>query len=1627
MHLGDDFTFTGSGSIGTFILDGDYDTTVPSTRTFSGLTLGSYTVTEAAATGFTLTNLVCTSTEGTADTTVTNLSTRTATIDLDGGETVTCTFTNSIDSCTPPAVTTQPVSQAITYGSNVSFTVAGTNYTSIQWQVNSGSGWSNISGATSATYTLTKPAVSLSGSQYRAILTGDCTPAATSTEATLTVNKAPVTATAGTYSSTYDGAAHSPSACAVTGTYTGDLSCINSPSSVGPGVGAGTITPVVNGTGLDNYAITSVNGTWSITPATLTASITAENKTYDSTANATVTGCMLTGVVSGENVTCDYASVIASFADKNVGVDKLVSATGLTLSGTDTSNYSFIGTGSGTASITAIHITGNFTAEDKVYDGITAATVSSSDLSGVVSGDDVSLVGGTATFSDKNVGMDKAVTLTGVILSGTDAGNYILDSVTPTTADIQAAILTANVTANNKVYDGLTDAIVTSCSLNDLASGDYVFCIFSSTYTANFNDKNVGMDKTVTITGVGLSGTDAGNYILDPVVTTTADITQLLVNVNPVSGQFKIYGDGEPTLSYTVEEPGLATGDSFTGTLSRYLGEDVGFYDITLGTMSINDGNGGANYNLGLGVEVQFEIKPKHITGSFTAKDKEYDGTTAAAVILRELSDVLNEDAVSLSGGTATFSDKNVGMDKEVTLTGAILSGTDAGNYVLDSVATTTADINQRFIIVRPVSGQFKIYGDEEPILTYTVDEPGLAAGDSFTGVLSRYSGEGVGFYEIRLGTLAINDGNGGNNYRLGFGIEVEFEIKPKHITGSFTAKDKVYDGTTVATVTFRDLSDVLSEDDVNLTGGTAAFSDKNVGTGKTVTLTGASLTGTDAGNYILDSITPTTADIKVRDIGVQPVSGQFKVYGDTDPALTFTVEELGLAAGDSFTGVLSRYSGEGVGFYEIRLGTLAINDGNGGNNYRLWFGIEVEFEIKPKHITGSFTAKDKVYDSTTAAAVNSRSLIGAVSGDDVSLVGGIATFSDKNVGTGKIVTLTGASLGGTEAGNYVLDSVENATATITKADPICNIEGYTGIYDGLAHGASGSCTGVQDETLAGLDLGGSFTNVPGGTAYWTFIDETGNYNNDNGNVNIVVMKADPICSINGYSDVYDGNSHGASGSCTGVKGEVLTTLDLGESFTNVPGGTAYWTFNDESGNYEDDSGSVEIVISKADPTCNIDGFIGVYDGNPHGSTGTCTGVKEEVLSTLNLGDSFTNVPGGTANWTFTDSTGNYNDDAGSVKIVILKAVLTITADNQAAQYSDETPQLTFIYSGFIGNDDPDDLATKPSCSTTRLISSPAGEYPITCSGGEDDNYSFNYVDGNFTVTKENAIVTFDDGNPAALQVSAPEGPLNANELTLVIKVKEKLPDLATSTAIAGNINNAGLIVKLEPLSGGAAITLDCSMAVEGTGYDGVKTFTCTNSQPLAVDTYDVVALVDGNYYIGEGYDGFTVYDPSLGYTTGGGWFYWPGTTEKTNFGFTMKYNKKATNIQGNLLVIRHHADGTISRLKSNALDGLALKDIDGCGIATFSGKSTYETWDPEANEGLGGYVTLGGIRFSVYVEDCNEPGTGVDKFWVRSMDKLVLEKPAPTNAVTIGGGNIVVPHTPNNFYLEPIDPKKFK
>ncbi|MEZ5018221.1 MAG: hypothetical protein R2800_14275 [Flavipsychrobacter sp.] len=102
---------------------------------------------------------------------------------------------------TLPAITAQPVNSTICEGTNTSFSVTATG-TSItyQWQVstNGGATWTNLanggiySNATTATLNLTAASVAVNNNQYRCVVSGTCTPAATSNAATLTINTAPV-------------------------------------------------------------------------------------------------------------------------------------------------------------------------------------------------------------------------------------------------------------------------------------------------------------------------------------------------------------------------------------------------------------------------------------------------------------------------------------------------------------------------------------------------------------------------------------------------------------------------------------------------------------------------------------------------------------------------------------------------------------------------------------------------------------------------------------------------------------------------------------------------------------------------------------------------------------------------------------------------------------------------------------------------------------------------------------------------------------------------------------------------------------------------------------------------------------------------------------------------------------------------------------------------------------------------------------------------------------------------------------------------------------------------------------------------------------------------------------------
>ena len=562
---------------------------------------------------------------------------------------------------------------------------------------------------------------------------------------------------------------------------------------------ASTVSPA-------GYTLDLRTGTLTVDAKALTATASALDRIYDGTTGASGS-ISLGGVLFGDDVTVNGATY--AFANKNAGANKSVGITGATLGGVDAGNYTVTLPVSTTASILQKALTAAIAADNKTYDGTTAATGRVTGLTGVVLGDTVSTTGGSYAFADRNAGTGKAVTASGVTLTGADAGNYTV-SLDTTTASILQKVLTAAIAADNKTYDGNTTATGRVTGLTGVVLGDTVSTTGGS-YA--FADKNAGSGKTVTASGVALTGADAGNYALNiGAAQAAANILQKALTA-AIAADSKTYdgttaatgrvtgmagviaGDTVSTTggSYAFADRNAGTGKTVTASGVTLTGADAGNYTVTIDTATA-------------------DILKKVLTAAIAANDKTYDGTVTADGRVTDLIGLIAGDNVSAAGGAYAFADKNAGTDKIVTVDGLTLTGDDAGNYVLDLNGRTTADILRKALTIA-IDNLTKLAGSADPQLTYRIEGGTLPVGDAVSGELGRQSGEAAGQYAINAGTLAISD-----NYDLTFtpGI-LTIQAGP-------SAPDKeparVSTGETAANI--RDIDDVIARD------GAACFQSAN-------------------------------------------------------------------------------------------------------------------------------------------------------------------------------------------------------------------------------------------------------------------------------------------------------------------------------------------------------------------------------------------------------------------------------------------------------------------------------------------------------------------------------------------------------------------------------------------------------------------------------------------------------------------------------------------------------------------------------------------------------------------------------------------------------------------------------
>jgi hypothetical protein len=910
--------------------------------------------------------------------------------------------------------------------------------------------------------------------------------------------------------------------------------------------------------------------------------------------------------------------------------------------------------------------------------------------SGALVGADT-LVGGLTRVPGENLGSYSINQ--GTLTAGT---NYNL-SYNSANLTIVPALVTVTADPKTKTY-GTADPVFTyQITSGALVGGD----TFSGALSR-------GAGETVGVYAINQGSLTAGtNYAL------SFNTENLTISPAPLTvtadSRSKVYGSADPALTYKITSGALVGGDTLSGTLSRIAGENVGTYGIQQGTLAAS-----ANYTLAFN-PADLTIGAAPLTVTADPRTKVYGAADPALTYQITSGALVGSD--TLSGSLTRAAGETVG-------TYTINQGTLAGgtNYAL-SFNTANLTITAAPLTVTADS-KTKVYGTTDPALTYQITGGALIGSDGLSGALIRSSGETVGAYAIQQGTLTA-----GTNYAISFN-SANLTVTTALLTVSADPKTKVY-GASDPALTYQITSGALVGGD-GFAGSLSRVAGQTIGN---YAINQGTLTaGT---NYSL-SFNPANLTITPALLTVA-ADGKTKVYGASDPALTYHITLGALVGADSFSGTLSRVGGETVGTYAINQGTLTL-----GTNYALSF-ISSNLTITAAPLTVTADTKSKVYGSADPALTYHISS-GVLVGSDT-MSGSLSRVAGETVGPYAI------NQGSLSAGtNYAL-SFNAANLTISQAPLTVSADAKSKVYGSADpaftyHISSGSLVG--SDSLSGTlsravgETVGSYTinqgTLTAGTNYAL------SFNSANLTITAapLTIAADPNAKAYGASDpaftyqITNGALIGSDslvGALTRVAGETVGSYAIQQG--TLTAGTNYsLTFN-----------SANLTITATALTVTADPKAKVYGASDPALTYQITS------GALVAGDSFsgalTRVAGETVGsyainrGTLSAGT-NYTLSFNSANLQITPRALLARADGLTRLYGAANPPFTISYSGFVGSDTVSNLAVLPVASSSAQSNSPIGAYDITLTGGSDTNYSLVLSNGTLTVTPANLSITAD-------------------------------------------------------------------------------------------------------------------------------------------------------------------------------------------------------------------------------------------------------------------------------------------
>ena len=1047
--------------------------------------------------------------------------------------------------------------------------------------------------------------------------------------------------------------------------------------------------PPVSSPGTGNRRIYSFVPTLSLTGD-------SASKTYGQSGPAL--GFTVGGLVPGDTLTTALVGGTATVTSSGTAATAPVGAYATTVAATATAQGYQLNLVPGTLRVDPAPLTVTATAQTRQYGlmdpGLTFTA------SGFVNGETESvLTGALVRDPGENVGVYA------IRRGGLSASNY---AITFVGADFTITRAPLSVVANPVTREyGLADP-----SLTFTASG---FRLGDTAATALTGQLSRAPGENVGAYAIGQGTLGAQNYDIG---FTSADVTitpaPLDVDALPAS---KTYGEADPVFAFTAV--GFRLGDtaaSLNGTLSRTPGENVGVYDITLGTLS------NPNYAISFG-DASFTINPATLRVTANPATREYG--LADPVLTFTLSGLVAGDQPSiLTGGLVRAPGENVG----VYAIGQ--NGLAAPNYVVDFVgADFTITPAPLRITPQDVSVNAADLPPDPPLaFTATGFRRGDTAATALTGALTREDAGGTtaGTFAILPGTLAST-----GNYVLSFDSAI-FSVTQLALTVIAIDQRRLY-GAADPVFTFTVSGFAPGDDASILTGSLARVPGEGVGSY-------AITQGTLAAPGYTIAFTPGTLSIDPALLRVTALDFT-REYGLADP-LPWAFTATGFVAGEDesvLTGALARVAGNNVGSYAIQQGSLSAA------NYTIDF-TPGTLTIIPAPLTVVADDDSRVYGDLDPP-VFTFDVTGFRQGDGPSILSG-ALVRDPGNDVGLYAIRQGTLSAG---GNYAI-AFSNGTFEITRAglqvtaDPLRRLYGDTDpVFTFTTSGL------VAGDTVASA-LTGALTRDPG--------ENVGAYAITQGTLaarNYTISFAPGTLTIDPAPlSIVGQNATREYGLADPLFGFTATGFRRGDTEA-VLSGTLGRVAGENVGLYQQTVGSLaagNYVIGFTPGTLSITPAPLAVAAIPAGKIyGAADPQLAFAASGFRLGDGLSIVSGSLARVPG-ENVGSYAIGLGTLSagpnyvigfagalFTITPAPLTVTAANLSRLYGDPDPILGFAVSGLVAGD------TVSSALTGALARAPGelvGSYAIGQGTLAAQNYSISFIPGALTITPAPLIVSAD-------------------------------------------------------------------------------------------------------------------------------------------------------------------------------------------------------------------------------------------------------------------------------------------